>query len=65
MANEFVAEPDLQFAKDLIDAGAGDVKKCYQCATCSVACRIAPDNNPLPAQGDDLGPVGPERSAPE
>jgi quinone-modifying oxidoreductase subunit QmoC len=48
MANEFVAEPDLRFARDLIDAGAGDLKKCYQCATCSVACRIAPDNNPYP-----------------
>lgn len=48
MANEFVAEPDLRFARDLIEAGAGDLKKCYQCATCSVACRIAPDNNPFP-----------------
>jgi len=48
MANEFVAEPDLQFARDLINAGAEDVKKCYQCATCSVACRISPDNGPYP-----------------
>jgi quinone-modifying oxidoreductase subunit QmoC len=47
MANGF-AEPDLQFTKDLIAAGATDVKKCYQCATCAVACRIAPDNNPYP-----------------
>ena len=44
----YVAEPDLQFTKDLIAAGAGDLKKCYQCATCSVACKIAPDNNPFP-----------------
>ncbi|MDD3471864.1 MAG: quinone-interacting membrane-bound oxidoreductase complex subunit QmoC [Syntrophaceae bacterium] len=48
MAKEFVAEPDLQFTKDLVAAGATDLKKCYQCATCSVACRIAPDNNPYP-----------------
>jgi quinone-modifying oxidoreductase subunit QmoC len=48
MANGLVAEPDLQFTKDLIAAGAADVKKCYQCAACSVACRIAPDNNPYP-----------------
>ena len=48
MAKEFVAEPDLQFTKDLISAGGTDLKKCYQCATCSVACRIAPDNNPYP-----------------
>lgn len=48
MANEFIAEPDLQFTKDLINAGANDLKKCYQCATCSVACRISPDNQPYP-----------------
>jgi quinone-modifying oxidoreductase subunit QmoC len=48
MPRELVAEPDLQFTQDLIAAGAGDLKKCYQCATCSVACRIAPDNNPFP-----------------
>ncbi len=48
MAKEFIAEPDLQFTKDLIKAGAGDLKKCYQCATCSVACRISPDNSPYP-----------------
>lgn len=48
MAKELVAEPDLKFTRDLIAAGAGDLKKCYQCATCSVACRIAPDNNPYP-----------------
>jgi quinone-modifying oxidoreductase subunit QmoC len=48
MANEYSAEPDLQFTKDLIKAGAEDLKKCYQCATCSVACRLAPDNNPFP-----------------
>ena len=44
MANEIIVEPDLQFTKDLIKAGANDLKKCYQCATCSVACRISPDN---------------------
>ncbi len=48
MANQVVVEPDLQFTQDLIAAGAGDLKKCFQCATCSVACRISPDNNPYP-----------------
>ncbi|MCX5871651.1 MAG: quinone-interacting membrane-bound oxidoreductase complex subunit QmoC [Deltaproteobacteria bacterium] len=48
MARDIVAEPDLQFTKDLIAAGGGDLKKCYQCATCSVACKVAPDNNPYP-----------------
>ncbi|MBM4325786.1 MAG: hypothetical protein FJ118_01370 [Deltaproteobacteria bacterium] len=48
MANEIIVEPDLQFTKDLIKAGATDLKKCYQCATCSVACRVSPDNSPYP-----------------
>lgn len=48
MAKELVIEPDLQFIRDLIAAGAEDLKKCSQCATCAVACRIAPDNNPYP-----------------
>jgi quinone-modifying oxidoreductase, subunit QmoC len=48
MTKEFVADPDLQFTRDLIAAGANDVKKCYQCATCSVACPISPDNEPYP-----------------
>jgi len=48
MAKEIVAEPDLQFTKDLMASGAGDLKKCYQCATCSVACPVAPDNAPYP-----------------
>ena len=48
MANETIVEPDLQFMKDLIAAGAGDLKKCYQCGACSVACQISPDNSPYP-----------------
>jgi quinone-modifying oxidoreductase subunit QmoC len=48
MASEFIAEPDLEFTRRLIKAGAGDLKKCYQCATCSVACQISPDNRPYP-----------------
>jgi quinone-modifying oxidoreductase, subunit QmoC len=48
MAHESVIEPDLQFIQDLLEAGGDDLKKCYQCAMCSVACRIAPDENPYP-----------------
>ncbi|MCL5126275.1 MAG: quinone-interacting membrane-bound oxidoreductase complex subunit QmoC [Deltaproteobacteria bacterium] len=48
MARDLIAEPDLQFTKDLIAAGGDDLKKCYQCATCSVACKVAPDNYPFP-----------------
>ncbi len=41
-------EPDLEFIKELQAVGGESLKKCYQCATCSVACPISPSNNPYP-----------------
>lgn len=46
MAN--VIQPDLQFVKELQDVGGESLKKCYQCATCSVACPLSPAENPFP-----------------
>jgi quinone-modifying oxidoreductase subunit QmoC len=41
-------EPDLNFVMDLLRMGGASLKKCYQCATCSVVCPQSPDDNPFP-----------------
>ncbi len=40
--------PDMEFVRELQCAGGESLKKCFQCATCSVACPVAPANNPYP-----------------
>ncbi|NVM57120.1 MAG: quinone-interacting membrane-bound oxidoreductase complex subunit QmoC, partial [Desulfobacterales bacterium] len=48
MANEYWVEPDIKFVKQLKSLGGDTLKKCYQCATCSVVCPISPDEKPFP-----------------
>jgi quinone-modifying oxidoreductase subunit QmoC len=43
-----VLDPDLEFIESVMSQGGHDVKKCYQCATCSVACPISPEYKPFP-----------------
>ena len=48
MVETYLIEPDLDFIKEVGALGGEDLKKCYQCATCSVACAISPDTKPFP-----------------
>ncbi|MBU1387789.1 MAG: quinone-interacting membrane-bound oxidoreductase complex subunit QmoC [Proteobacteria bacterium] len=41
-------EPDLDFIRSVMETGGQDVKKCYQCATCSTVCPISPELKPFP-----------------
>jgi len=48
MAEEMVIKPDIEFVRDMRKSGGQTMKKCYQCATCSVVCPISPEDNPFP-----------------
>ena len=48
MSEATMLDPDVGFIKDVQALGGGDLKKCYQCATCSVVCPISPDTHPFP-----------------
>jgi quinone-modifying oxidoreductase, subunit QmoC len=43
-----LVEPDLKFIKEIKAYGGDTLKKCFQCATCSVVCNLSPKDRPFP-----------------
>jgi quinone-modifying oxidoreductase subunit QmoC len=43
-----LVRPDRKFVETIIARGGGDLKRCFQCATCSVVCDLAEGERPFP-----------------
>ncbi|MBF0099270.1 MAG: quinone-interacting membrane-bound oxidoreductase complex subunit QmoC [Desulfobacterales bacterium] len=48
MTERYLVQPDLEFIKEIQSLGGETVKKCFQCATCSVVCPLSPESGPFP-----------------
>lgn len=48
MSEPLRIQPDLEFVQELQAIGGQDLKKCYQCATCSVVCPLSPMDRSFP-----------------
>jgi quinone-modifying oxidoreductase subunit QmoC len=48
MAEACLLKPDAEFIDELVASGGGDLKKCFQCATCSVVCELSSGPAPFP-----------------
>jgi quinone-modifying oxidoreductase subunit QmoC len=48
MAETLLVEPDSAFINDVMASGGADLKKCFQCATCTSVCELSEDGLTFP-----------------
>jgi quinone-modifying oxidoreductase subunit QmoC len=48
MTESLLLKPDRKFVESIVTSGGGDLKKCFQCATCSVVCELSTSRTPFP-----------------
>jgi quinone-modifying oxidoreductase subunit QmoC len=48
MAETLLIEPDSKFIEGVMASGGSDLKKCFQCATCSSVCMLAKEGSVFP-----------------
>jgi quinone-modifying oxidoreductase, subunit QmoC len=48
MPTAILVRPDTDFIRTVLASGGGDLKKCFQCATCSTVCELSPEDGPFP-----------------
>ncbi|MDH5559680.1 MAG: quinone-interacting membrane-bound oxidoreductase complex subunit QmoC [Deltaproteobacteria bacterium] len=48
MTDRAVINADLKFVQGILNSGGADLKKCYQCSTCTVACPLSEEGVPFP-----------------
>ncbi len=48
MIEKNMIEPDVKCIEEIRKLGGDSLKNCYQCATCSTVCNLAPAANPFP-----------------
>ncbi len=48
MPAAILVRPDVDLIRGLLASGGGDLKKCFQCATCSTVCELSPEDAPFP-----------------
>lgn len=48
MPEPYLVKPDREFVQRVLGEGGEDLKKCFQCATCSVVCELSDGSKPFP-----------------